>query len=106
MRLALALLGVAGLAQAQPVSGLYVGAGLGLDVAETVTSRSGNTRFDNAPGGAGLANVGWGFGQGLREELEGSFRGNSLNGIAVRRVSGAVMPSPAEGWGWHRGGDG
>jgi OmpA-OmpF porin, OOP family len=63
-------------AQAQPVSGLYVGAGVG-----------GNYRTDPTDGGikaktkigwATVGSIGYGFGNGLRAEVEGNYRTNDV----------------------------
>jgi OOP family OmpA-OmpF porin len=77
-------------AQAQPVTGLYVGAGAGYNLL-------GNEKI-NVPGSLGLAgvqgsggqlqfeggvatkaSVGWGFGNGLRAEVQGNFYSNKAN---------------------------
>jgi outer membrane protein OmpA-like peptidoglycan-associated protein len=79
-------------ANAQPVTGLYVGAGVGpniplnsdvknLQVGAGVLgglSTSGQQKFST--GFAGLASLGWGFGNGLRAEVEGDYRNDSGNG--------------------------
>ncbi|MCO6419570.1 OmpA family protein [Siccirubricoccus sp. KC 17139] len=70
-------------AQAQPVSGLYVGAGAGLNLHQESTGNangvSGKTKYENdGLGGLGLASIGWGFGNGLRAEVEGNFRQNGI----------------------------
>jgi OmpA-OmpF porin, OOP family len=68
-------------AQAQPVSGLYVGAGVG-----------GNYRTDPTDGGikaktkigwATVGSIGYGFGNGLRAELEGNYRTNQVDSATV-----------------------
>lgn len=84
----------AGSAWAEPIAGLYVGVGAGYnllqDITTTVDALPGRTVgagsppvMANAPmrvnwaGGYALTGaVGWGFGNGLRMELEGSYRGN------------------------------
>ena len=43
-------------------------------------------------GPVGLADLGWGFGNGLRLEIEGSYRSNGISGISSRRVNGLLMP--------------
>lgn len=80
--------------QAQPVTGLYVGAGAGanfkqdqngianLNVPQTgdtiVLGRTpGKISFD--PGFVALGSVGWGFGNGLRMEVEGNYRNNDAD---------------------------
>ncbi|MGA8195771.1 MAG: OmpA family protein [Acetobacteraceae bacterium] len=93
-------------ASAQPVTGLYVGAGVGVNETQktdiknlssstlaplgagiaTVGSVSANTGF------AGLVSVGWGFGNGLRAEIEGNYRNNdidSLTNMTIGRGGGA-----------------
>ena len=78
-------------ANAQPVYGLYVGAGAGINATQqtnvngvtlgipatvlggTLTT---NGNVDGSIGFAGVASVGWGFGNGLRLELEGNYRQN------------------------------
>ncbi len=89
------LLALPALAQAEPVSGLYVGAAAGLNLRQTVTSTvnqalipssgsssqtTSRTSFRAAPGYAGIASLGWGFGNGLRAEVEGNYRGNDVRG--------------------------
>lgn len=89
----LALAAAPGLARAQPVSGLYIGLGVGPNFMQDepiggtnlngqLTSRFKDTAFDM--GVAAVGSVGWGFGNGLRVELEGDFRQN-----AIRRIRGA-----------------
>lgn len=80
----LGLLG--GHAVAQPVTGLYIGAGGGGNFLQQETTSTlstfgaqrsyfrNKTAFD--AGYVGLANVGYGFGNGLRVEAEGNFRRN------------------------------
>jgi len=71
-------------AQAQPVEGLYVGAGAGLNLRQNDTGRAAfpdpssyDIRYD--PGFGGVVTLGWGFGNGLRLEAEGSYRQNTGN---------------------------
>ncbi len=68
-------------AQAQPVQGLYVGAGVGANFMQSesvslsgAVSGSGNGSLH--PGFAGVLSIGWGFGNGLRVEVEGNYMGN------------------------------
>jgi OOP family OmpA-OmpF porin len=87
--------GMARMASAQPVTGLYIGAAGGANFMQeqqlrvsgpaglpTLYGRSG---FDT--GYVALGNVGWGFGNGLRVEVEGNYRRNDYNsrqgGVAV-----------------------
>jgi len=71
-------------ARAQPIDGLYIGAGAGGNYLqqERVLASPG---LDLAPkrlrtqlGGVGVASVGYGFGNGLRVELEGNIRHNRV----------------------------
>ena len=95
------------LAQAQPISGPYIGAGIGgnfLSEADITGSSTADKTaiqglgFDAASfswGFAGVASLGWGFGNGLRAEIEGSFRDNDvsdvkLGGVAQRGATGAA----------------
>ncbi len=72
---------------AQPVSGLYIGGAVGAN------SRQANTFTNTAFGAgsrdiayewgiAGAASIGWGFGNGIRAEVEGIFRNNEVAGFA------------------------
>jgi outer membrane protein OmpA-like peptidoglycan-associated protein len=78
------------LAQAQPVSGIYLGAGIGgnyLDKTDVVgTSAADKTALGNLGaefswGYAGVLSLGWGYGNGLRTEIEGSYRSNDVSDI-------------------------
>jgi outer membrane protein OmpA-like peptidoglycan-associated protein len=83
-------------ASAQPVTGLYVGAGVGINVMsqEQVKNLSFPTiapfgsgvstsgHVNGSTGFAGVLSVGWGFGNGLRAEIEGDYRNNHLDGLS------------------------
>jgi OmpA-OmpF porin, OOP family len=72
-------------AMAQPVTGPYIGLGLGFDYQQDVKLKSvtaagmtGNipgAEFESRGGIVGLGSVGFGYGNGLRAEIEGNFRG-------------------------------
>jgi outer membrane protein OmpA-like peptidoglycan-associated protein len=98
--LATALLSVPALANAQPVTGLYIGAGAGVNWINNPErwDISGNTvagnfglppgvQINNAgkanfhTGWAGVASIGWGFGNGFRAEIEGNYRSNEVDSI-------------------------
>ena len=93
--LAATVLAIPFAASAQPVTGLYVGAGVGVNVTQQqqvknlsfpnlFPNSSGLSTSGNLKGSAGfvgLASVGWGFGNGLRAEIEGNYRQNSLPGL-------------------------
>jgi outer membrane protein OmpA-like peptidoglycan-associated protein len=77
-------------AKAQPVTGIYVGAGAGYNILQDVTVKEGNYGATSgaasyggtlqAQGGfVGKASVGYGFGNGFRVELEGNFYSNKFN---------------------------
>jgi hypothetical protein len=68
-------------ANAQAIDGLYVGAGLGLNYLQresfqgsTPGSATGTLRSGLGP--AVVLSLGWGFGNGLRAEVEGNYREN------------------------------
>ena len=84
----------AGTAQAQPVSGLYIAGGGGVNWVQNpadIDLRGGtfglppNSGVNNAgnasfkPGWVGLGSIGWGFGNGLRVEAEGNYRSNEID---------------------------
>ncbi len=86
-------------AHAQPFQGLYVGAGAGYTIPKTVTaapltSAFGSTSLElNESGGVtGVGSVGYGFGNGLRLEVEGSYRDAGL-----RHLSGTPFPTASSG---------
>jgi OmpA-OmpF porin, OOP family len=93
--LAATLVAMPFVASAQPVTGLYVGLGAGINVEtqEQVKnlsfpilaplgsglSTSGHVQGDT--GFAGVVSMGWGFGNGLRAEIEGDYRDNHMSGL-------------------------
>ena len=86
-------------AHAQPFQGLYVGAGAGYTLpknvtAQPLTSAFGSTALNLNEGGgfAGVGSLGYGFGNGLRLEVEGSYRDAGL-----RHLSGTPFPTAAGG---------
>jgi OOP family OmpA-OmpF porin len=89
-------------AQAQPISGIYVGVGAGVNFLQDETLRSatsggpnpglGGTRLQFDPGYRLLASVGYGLGNGLRVEVEGDYFRNSLSGVGGRN-SGSLFGS-------------
>lgn len=82
--------------QAQPVSGLYIAGGAGVNwlqesdlssegafrsaLGAAGIGQSGTATFDI--GWVGVLSLGWGFGNGLRAEIEANYRQNSLDGIS------------------------
>ena len=104
MLLTTTLLGLPMIAAAQPVTGLYVGAGVGVNIQadQSTTTKVGGVTVghghaDAEAGFAGLVNVGWGFGNGLRAEVEGNYRANSLN-----HGSGSAAPGGVSVGGWEQ----
>jgi OOP family OmpA-OmpF porin len=75
-----ALLPFAAHAQSKATDGVYVSLGAGLNLLdesdETANGRSGKTKYET--GYAVLGAVGYGWGNGLRTELEGGYRNNTL----------------------------
>lgn len=73
-------------ASAQPVNGLYIGLGAGVNLMQDQSatasvpggSASGDLQLHLGP--AVVGSIGWGFGNGLRAEIEGNFRYNSIHG--------------------------
>jgi len=79
-------------AQAQPVTGLYVGAGAGVNFRHDAESRGVRIVPDN-PGFAGVASLGWGFGNGVRAEIEGNYRENEVDKLTVEGAPGVRSSS-------------
>jgi outer membrane protein OmpA-like peptidoglycan-associated protein len=89
-------------ASAQPVTGLYVGAGAGINVTQKeqiksltftnlgalsgTNSTSGN--LNGSAGFVGVLSLGWGLGNGLRVELEGNYRNNHIGGFSGNGTGG------------------
>jgi outer membrane protein OmpA-like peptidoglycan-associated protein len=83
-------------ASAQPVTGLYIGAGAGVNITQKEdiknfslpTTFPGSTGFNavgslnGSTGFAGVISLGWGFGNGLRAEIEGNYRNNKSGGLS------------------------
>ncbi len=78
-------------AQAQPVSGLYVGAGVGLNFLQNsdasldgftgLTAAQRNGTVESNPGYAVVLSLGYGYGNGIRAEVELNFRSNEADQI-------------------------
>ena len=90
---AAALACLPGVASAQPVTGLYIGAGAGGNILQTepITNSQG-VEVHYQVGGVGVASLGYGFGNGFRVEFEGNVRHNR-----VREITGAGGPGNAGG---------
>ncbi len=102
-------------AKAQAISGLYIGAGAGanfmqdqsinsvgfpnLGIPQTSTGGNGiaNTNVRMDTGFIGVASVGYGLGNGLRLELEGSYRQNKFTSAGSNDGSGVNRRASAGG---------
>jgi outer membrane protein OmpA-like peptidoglycan-associated protein len=86
-------------AQAQPVNGLYIAGGAGLNFRLESTSNNDGLNLKAKTtdvGAVGLGSIGWGFGNGLRAEVEGNFRQNdvrqlTVNGVRASRNTGYLQ---------------
>ena len=96
--LAATILAVPALGMAQPIQGLYIGAGAGGNYLqqERVQASPGlglsPKRLSTDIGGVGVGSVGYGFGNGLRLELEGDVRHNR-----IRQINGFANGPTASG---------
>ena len=97
--LAAGLLVAASAVQAQPVYGPYVAGGVGYNMLNDINANSttiggvttplaGTNKFRANGGIAGLGSIGWGFGNGLRVELEGNYRGQNVTGTGFGLANG------------------
>ncbi|MDB5370184.1 MAG: OmpA family protein, partial [Roseomonas sp.] len=72
-------------AQAQPITGVYVGAGAGYNYLQdadlSIPGQSGSVSAEFENGIVGVLSVGYGFGNGLRAEIEGNYRQNDVDTI-------------------------
>ncbi len=97
--LAASILALPIVASAQPVTGLYVGGGAGINLMqdETVKSVGGfatpGTKLETNLGAVGVVSLGWGFGNGLRAEIEGDYRYNGLDKVTGPGGGGKVSGS-------------
>ncbi|AHI24453.1 OmpA family protein [Komagataeibacter swingsii] len=86
-------------AKATTITGPYVGIGGGYDLTQTQHARAAEDKPD-MPGGdggahvrhghgwTGFANVGWGFGNGLRAEVEGAYSWTAINSVGSEKTKG------------------
>jgi len=80
---------------AQPVNGWYVGAGLGVNQLLDSTVKTGvGGKLTSSLGGALVGSVGYGYGNGLRAEIEGNYR-TEKSKFAVGGVNGNSSTSGA-----------
>jgi opacity protein-like surface antigen len=91
--------------QAQQVKGLYLGGAFGAnfypnvetDIPPTPTTVPVSMRVDTHVGIAGVASVGWGYGNGLRAEIEGSVRSNDVDSIQFANPGGPFPGADTRG---------
>src|SRR3954469_10737871 len=88
--LAATLLAAPFAAGAQALEGLYLGAGAGLSFQPDLTDNGVRLRTRDV-GGAAVLSLGWGFGNGWRAELEGTYRGDEIDRVTLNgtRVGGS-----------------
>ena len=95
------ILAVPSVVFAQPIQGLYIGAGAGgnyLQQERVLASPGLGLRAKDLAtdiGGAGVGSIGWGFGNGLRLEVEGDVRHNRVR--QINGFTGAVGPTASGG---------
>jgi len=87
-------------ALAQPISGPYVGVAGGINIVQDADVSTSGGQVSNGDGGfrpvppqtgtvefdtgwAGFLTLGWGFGNGMRVELEGGYRSNDVDSITL-----------------------
>ncbi|GBQ64432.1 OmpA family protein [Komagataeibacter intermedius] len=87
-------------AKATTITGPYVGIGGGYDLTQTqhghdaILKNGGNGNNDEGEhvrhghGWTGFANVGWGFGNGLRAEVEGAYSWTAINSVGSEKTKG------------------
>jgi opacity protein-like surface antigen len=96
LSLTVALLAAPIAVQAQPFQGIYIGAGAGynlpIDIGATtnLVLPSTSTDLKTTGGFVGLASVGYGFGNGMRFEIEGNYRQGNINGATGPFVTDAT----------------
>ncbi len=92
-----AVLAAPAAARAQPFRGVYIGGGAGWNFLgqESIHSSTGlglpSGRAQLSDGFVGLGSIGYGFGNGLRVEIEGDWRNNPLH--AILRPNDPTAPS-------------
>ncbi|HEY4173451.1 MAG TPA: OmpA family protein [Rhodopila sp.] len=82
-------------AQAQPISGLYVGAGAGINIMQdepikTLDGSDTGLNLQTNVGATGVGSVGWGFGNGFRAEMEFDYRYNGYDKVTGGGGSGHI----------------
>lgn len=77
---------------ADPLGGFYIGGNIGANFVPGLESSQNNTKLNTSAGPVGLASFGYQFADGLRVELEGSVRSNSISSITTLRTTGLFEP--------------
>jgi OmpA-OmpF porin, OOP family len=72
-------------AWAQPVEGLYLGAGAALSFTPDLNDH-GVRLNTQSPGPGGVLSLGWGFGNGWRAEIEGNYRSEQVDHLSLNGV--------------------
>jgi outer membrane protein OmpA-like peptidoglycan-associated protein len=78
------IISLPGLAAAQPLNGIYIGAGAGLNWLQdehlgSPTGGAGAGNLASRPGPVGVISLGYALGNGLRFEIEGDYRSNRFS---------------------------
>ena len=93
-------------ATAQPIEGLYVAAGAGVNLHDNATYRGITAGGSSSPGGlfrngstfvpgyAAVGSVGWAFGNGFRVEVEGDLRNNRVDPQNYQALANSFLASP------------
>jgi OmpA-OmpF porin, OOP family len=87
------LLGAPVAASAQPFQGFYIGGGVGYGISPGIqatppyTFSGNNIQLERNGGIVGLGSIGYGFGNGFRIEVEGSYRPNTVTGLSGTNLS-------------------
>ena len=92
-------------AQAQPVTGLYVAGALGANWHDRIADplplpgppagpavNNASMSASTSIGFVGLVGLGWGFGNGLRLEVEGNYRNNDVDAVTLRTFDNLSNP--------------
>lgn len=80
------------IAAAQQVPGLYIDLGAGANLADDLMSSRETTKVTTPAGPISVVDFGWTFGNGVRTEVEGSYRASGVDNILTRRMDGASLP--------------
>jgi outer membrane protein OmpA-like peptidoglycan-associated protein len=93
--LAATILALPAVAMAQPITGLYVGAGVGANylMDSTLKSSAVSPKIKGSTGFVGLGGIGYGLGNGVRLELEGNYRTTSSRVRGSGATGGGTVQS-------------